>query len=102
MTRYDAVNRKAPALFKPRASNSYFGGFKINKAPRSHFSVNNCNNVLFENISIDSVSDDAKLDAHNTDAFDVSASTDITIRESTIINGDDCIAVNGGKCLIYS
>ncbi|KAI8139165.1 pectin lyase fold/virulence factor [Fennellomyces sp. T-0311] len=93
---YDAVNRKAPPLFKPRASNSYFGGFKINKAPRSHFSVNNCDNVLFEKISIDTVSDDAELDAHNTDAFDVSDSVDITIRASTIINGDDCIAVNGG------
>ncbi|KAG2217134.1 hypothetical protein INT45_008849 [Circinella minor] len=93
---YDAVNRKAPPLFKPRASNSYFGGFSIVKAPRSHFSVNNCENVVFEKININTVSDDEEKDAHNTDAFDVSDSTGIIIQHSTIVNGDDCIAVNGG------
>ena len=67
------------------------------KAPRSHFSVNNCENVVFENININTVSDNEKLDAHNTDAFDVSQSADIIIRSSTIVNGDDCIAVNAGK-----
>ncbi|KAJ8662589.1 hypothetical protein O0I10_001550 [Lichtheimia ornata] len=91
---YDAKNRKAPPLFKPKATNSYFGGFKIVKAPRSHFSVNNCKNVVFEQININTVSDDAELDAHNTDAFDVSQSQDIVIQDSTIVNGDDCIAVN--------
>ncbi|KAI9262290.1 pectin lyase fold/virulence factor [Phascolomyces articulosus] len=93
---YDAVNRKAPPLFKPRASNSYFGGFSIVKAPRSHFSVNNCENVVFDNININTVSDDEEKDAHNTDAFDVSDSTGIVIQNSKIVNGDDCIAVNGG------
>ncbi|KAI9498417.1 pectin lyase fold/virulence factor [Zychaea mexicana] len=93
---YDAVNRKAPPLFKPRASNSYFGGFSIVKAPRSHFSVNNCENVVFEHLNINTVSDDEEKDAHNTDAFDVSDSTGVVIQSSTIVNGDDCIAVNGG------
>ncbi|KAI8137320.1 pectin lyase fold/virulence factor [Fennellomyces sp. T-0311] len=93
---YNAKNRKAPPLFKPKATNSYFGGFSIVKAPRSHFSVNNCENVVFENIKINTVSDNAELDAHNTDAFDVSQSEDIIIRSSTIVNGDDCIAVNAG------
>ena len=95
MYRYDAVNRNAPPLFKPRATNSYFGGFSIVKAPRSHFSVNNCKNVVFEKLNINTVSDNKKKDAHNTDAFDVSDSTGIVIQHSTIVNGDDCIAVNG-------
>lgn len=94
--RYDAKNRNAPPLFKPKATNSYFGGFKIVKAPRSHFSVNGCKNVVFEQININTVSDDEELDAHNTDAFDVSQSQDIVIQDSTIVNGDDCIAVNRG------
>ena len=41
------------------------------------------------------MSDDEEKDAHNTDAFDVSDSTGIIIQHSTIVNGDDCIAVNG-------
>lgn len=94
--RYDAQNRNAPPLFKPKATNSYFGGFNIKQAPRAHFSVNGCENVLFEKINIHTVSNNSEYDAHNTDAFDVSDSSDITIRSSTIVNGDDCIAVNAG------
>ncbi|ORZ01671.1 pectin lyase fold/virulence factor [Syncephalastrum racemosum] len=93
---YDAVNRNAPPLFKPKATNSRFAGFSIKQAPRSHFSVNGCNNVVFESIKINTVSSDAEKDAHNTDAFDVSSSQNIIIKSSTIVNGDDCIAVNGG------
>ncbi|KAL0073415.1 glycoside hydrolase family 28 protein [Phycomyces blakesleeanus] len=93
---YNAANKNAPVVFKPKASNSYFGGFTIKQAPRAHFSVNGCSNTIFENLTINTISSNAKYPAKNTDAFDVSASSDITIRNSNIVNGDDCIAVNGG------
>ncbi|KAI9014333.1 pectin lyase fold/virulence factor [Phycomyces nitens] len=93
---YNAENKNAPVVFKPKATNSYFGGFTIKQAPRAHFSVNNCVNTLFESLTINTVSSSTSYPAKNTDAFDVSSSSDITIRSSNIVNGDDCIAVNGG------
>jgi len=33
---------------------------------------------------------------HNTDAFDVGNSDDITITGATVYNQDDCLAVNSG------
>ncbi|KAG8806006.1 hypothetical protein FRC19_007517, partial [Serendipita sp. 401] len=33
---------------------------------------------------------------HNTDGFDVSHSTDLTITGCTVINQDDCVAINSG------
>ncbi|ORY97707.1 pectin lyase fold/virulence factor [Syncephalastrum racemosum] len=93
---YDAVNRNAPPLFKPKATNSQFSGFTIKQAPRSHFSINGCDNVLFDSLTLHTVSTNSKKDAHNTDAFDVSGSQNIVIQHSTITNGDDCIAVNNG------
>ncbi|KAI9031612.1 pectin lyase fold/virulence factor [Phycomyces nitens] len=93
---YNAVNRNAPVVFKPKATNSYFGGFTIKQAPRAHFSINGCSNTIFENLTINTVSSNSNYPAKNTDAFDVSGSTGITIRNSNIVNGDDCIAVNGG------
>ncbi|KAL1935289.1 hypothetical protein VTP01DRAFT_4429 [Rhizomucor pusillus] len=93
---YNAQNRNAPPLFKPKVSNSYFGGFSIKNAPRSHFSVNGCENVVFEHLTLNTVSSNSKYPAKNTDAFDVSDSTGIVIQSSSITNGDDCIAVNHG------
>ncbi|KAL0088316.1 glycoside hydrolase family 28 protein [Phycomyces blakesleeanus] len=93
---YNAKNKNAPVVFKPKATNSYFGGFTIKQAPRAHFSVNGCKNTIFENLTIHTVSANSNYPAKNTDAFDVSASSGITIRNSNIVNGDDCIAVNGG------
>ncbi|KAI9015730.1 pectin lyase fold/virulence factor [Phycomyces nitens] len=93
---YDAANNKAPTLFKIKATNSYFGGFHVKQAPRAHFSVNGSKNLTIENLSLNTVSKNANKPAKNTDAFDVSGASDIIIRNSNIVNGDDCIAVNGG------
>ncbi|EIW78097.1 hypothetical protein CONPUDRAFT_75768 [Coniophora puteana RWD-64-598 SS2] len=38
---------------------------------------------------------------HNTDGFDVSAN-DLTITNSTVINQDDCLAINRGTNLVFS
>ncbi|ORZ01670.1 pectin lyase fold/virulence factor [Syncephalastrum racemosum] len=92
---YDAKNHNAPPLFKPKATNSRFSGFSIKQAPRSHFSINGCDTVTFEKLTLHTVSSSDNA-AKNTDAFDVSGSSNVAIQDSTITNGDDCIAVNAG------
>lgn len=37
---------------------------------------------------------------HNTDGFDISESTGVTIKNAVVKNQDDCIAINSGEvCL---
>jgi len=38
---------------------------------------------------------------HNTDGFDLSGSTGITVKNSVIKNQDDCVAVNQGSDLYF-
>ncbi|EUC65131.1 endo-polygalacturonase [Rhizoctonia solani AG-3 Rhs1AP] len=43
---------------------------------------------------------DGKAAGHNTDGFDVSVS-DLTIEDSTVINQDDCLAINKGSNIVF-
>jgi polygalacturonase len=37
--------------------------------------------------------------AHNTDGFDVSGSTNVTIHDNTVLNQDDCVAITSGDSI---
>ncbi|KAK7386216.1 hypothetical protein VNO78_26276 [Psophocarpus tetragonolobus] len=63
----------------------------ITNSPRAHISVDYCKGAIFSNISIY-----APGDSPNTDGFDIHGSSNISIQDSTIQTGDDCIAINGG------
>ncbi|XP_027337006.1 probable polygalacturonase At3g15720 [Abrus precatorius] len=63
--------------------------------PGSHISVNGCEGAKFSQINIH-----APQESPNTDGFDISASKNILIQDSTIGTGDDCIAINGGSSYI--
>lgn len=39
---------------------------------------------------------------HNTDAFDVGSSSDITITGAKVYNNDDCLAVNSGTNIAFN
>ncbi|WJX88743.1 hypothetical protein P8452_70795 [Trifolium repens] len=68
---------------------------KIINSPRAHISIDNCNGATFSNIVVQS-----PQDSPNTDGFDISDSKNISIEDSTIQTGDDCIAINGGSSYI--
>ncbi|KEH18033.1 probable polygalacturonase At3g15720 [Medicago truncatula] len=68
---------------------------RILNSPKSHVSVNMCNHSTFSHISINSAAA-----SPNTDGFDISRSNNISIENSKIRSGDDCIAVNGGSFFI--
>ncbi|KAL2319400.1 hypothetical protein Fmac_028369 [Flemingia macrophylla] len=60
-------------------------------SPGAHISVNACDGAKFSQIRIT-----APENSPNTDGFDIAMSKDITIQDSTIGTGDDCVAINGG------
>ncbi|CAE6451101.1 unnamed protein product [Rhizoctonia solani] len=80
---------------------------KVLNSPAQVFSMGNDASLLVSNINIDNSAGNAanslsggKPAAHNTDGFDVSTN-DVTIQDSTIINQDDCIAINKGSNIIF-
>lgn len=38
---------------------------------------------------------------HNTDGFDISSSTGITVKNSVVKNQDDCVAINQGSNMLF-
>lgn len=69
-------------------------GLNVKNTPVQAFSVQSDNPVL-NRITIDN-SDGDDNGGHNTDAFDVSESNGVTIRDAVVRNQDDCLAVNSG------
>ncbi|CAE6393788.1 unnamed protein product [Rhizoctonia solani] len=76
---------------------------KVLNSPAQVFSLGNDATLLVSNINIDNSAGNSpnslsggKPAAHNTDGFDVSTN-DVTIQGSTIVNQDDCIAINKGS-----
>ncbi|KAK7329460.1 hypothetical protein VNO77_23629 [Canavalia gladiata] len=64
-------------------------------SPRNHISIDGCKDSTFSNLLII-----APEDSPNTDGIDIAESTNITIHQSTIKTGDDCIAINSGSSFI--
>ncbi|KIK71357.1 glycoside hydrolase family 28 protein [Collybiopsis luxurians FD-317 M1] len=56
--------------------------------------------LVLNSITIDNSDGDTDSLGHNTDGFDVSASS-ITIKNSIVKNQDDCIAINSGSSITF-
>ncbi|KAI8352819.1 pectin lyase fold/virulence factor [Choanephora cucurbitarum] len=92
---WDAKNRSAPTVLRMTVDgNSTFANFKILQAPRAHIGVTRCDGVTLNKITINTVSKSSN-DAHNTDAVDISNSKNVKWTNSIVVNGDDCMAING-------
>ncbi|XP_018324161.1 polygalacturonase-like [Agrilus planipennis] len=85
-----------PKFFKAgKLNHSVIKNINIYNSPVHVFSINNCQNLTVQSVLID----DSKGDSgggHNTDGFDISDSSQITIKNSKIYNQDDCLAINSG------
>ncbi|XP_058195049.1 probable polygalacturonase At3g15720 [Rhododendron vialii] len=64
---------------------------RITNAPQNHISMTNCADITISNINITTPGT-----VPNTDGIDISLSTRVTIQDSVIKTGDDCIALNTG------
>ncbi|KAG8629815.1 hypothetical protein KVT40_001434 [Elsinoe batatas] len=76
---------------------------KIKNWPVHLFSISGCNNVDMFDLYLDNSDGFAPNyrsnglpAAHNSDGFDLISSTDFTIRDSVVLNQDDCVAITSG------
>ncbi|KAJ5666971.1 hypothetical protein N7462_011380 [Penicillium macrosclerotiorum] len=79
---------------------SIITGLNIKNTPVQAFSVQS-DNLVLSSITIDN-SDGDDNGGHNTDGFDVSESTGVTIRNAVVKNQDDCLAINSGSNIIFT
>lgn len=75
-----------------RTNGGLFENLHIINSPFWHHMVINSSNVEFRNISIHSLSFSSAA-AANTDGWDIYRSDHITIRDSVIVNDDDCVSL---------
>ncbi|KAF4628804.1 hypothetical protein G7Y89_g9351 [Cudoniella acicularis] len=71
--------------------NSAISNLVLRYSPEYYHFVANSTNVVFDNINIAGASKSANV-AKNTDGWDTYRSSDITIQNSVINNGDDCVS----------
>ncbi|KAJ8913485.1 hypothetical protein NQ315_013865 [Exocentrus adspersus] len=89
-----------PKFFSAKLKNSEIHKLNVKNTPVQAFSINGCENLVIQDVTIDNSAGDSG-GGHNTDAFDVGKSSDVTIKHCTIKNQDDCLAVNSGKNIIF-
>lgn len=81
---------------------STISGINILNSPVQVFSINGASGLTLSNIHIDNSAGDAGKLGHNTDAFDVGSSSDITISGANVQNQDDCLAINSGTGITFT
>jgi polygalacturonase len=81
----------------------------IQNWPTHLFSISSCSNTIFRNLLMDNSAGDAPnaisgglAAAHNSDGFDMSSSSNMTITDSTVYNQDDCVAITSGNNVTVS
>ncbi|CAE6424105.1 unnamed protein product [Rhizoctonia solani] len=88
-------------------SSGTFTNLIIKNSPQQCFSFGNDAALTVSKVTVDNSDGNSanslsngKPAGHNTDGFDVSVS-DLTIEDSTVINQDDCLAINKGSNIIF-
>nr|O42824.1 RecName: Full=Polygalacturonase; Short=PG; AltName: Full=Pectinase; Flags: Precursor [Penicillium janthinellum]BAA24524.1 polygalacturonase [Penicillium janthinellum] len=79
---------------------STISGLNIKNTPVQAFSIQS-DNLIIDGVTIDN-SDGDENGGHNTDGFDISESTGVTIRNAVVKNQDDCIAINSGQNIYFT
>ncbi|KUJ08968.1 endopolygalacturonase [Mollisia scopiformis] len=80
---------------------SIIENLSVLNTPVQAFSIDGANGLTLSHITIDNSAGDTG-GGHNTDAFDVGDSTDVTIANAIVQNQDDCLAVNSGTSITFT
>lgn len=88
-------------------TSSTISGITLKNTPVQGFSIDGAKGLTLSDITIDNKDGDATDSdgdalGHNTDAFDVGDSSDVTISGATIYNQDDCLAINSGTGITFT
>ncbi|KAK5675681.1 hypothetical protein LTS10_011781 [Elasticomyces elasticus] len=89
--------------------NSVVKNLYIQNYPTHCFSISGSAGLIMENIVLNNTAGEAPNDrsgglaaAHNTDGFDLSSCNNTIIRDSTVLNQDDCVAITSGDHITVS
>ncbi|TKA30620.1 hypothetical protein B0A50_02340, partial [Salinomyces thailandicus] len=89
--------------------NSVIKDLYIMNYPTHCFSVSGCDGLVMENIFLNQTAgaapnnrSDGLAAAHNTDGFDISSCNNTVVKNSTVLNQDDCVAVTSGDHVTVS
>lgn len=81
----------------------------IQNYPVHCFTISGSAGLVLENITLNNTAGNAPNNrsdglpaAHNSDGFDISGSTNTILRDSTVLNQDDCVAVTSGDGITVS
>ncbi|KAJ7493985.1 glycoside hydrolase family 28 protein [Mycena latifolia] len=79
-----------------RSSGITISNLRFTNPPKFFHSVTSVStNVVYDSLRLDSTSTSTAV-ATNTDGFDVGTTTFVTIRNTTVVNQDDCVAIKPG------
>ncbi|XP_047338998.1 polygalacturonase-like [Impatiens glandulifera] len=73
------------------SNNIFISGLASSNSQKFHIAINGCKNVKLQNLKVS-----APANSPNTDGVHVSSSSGVTILNSRISTGDDCISVGPG------
>ncbi|CAH2046422.1 unnamed protein product [Thlaspi arvense] len=88
----ETIDKRPTALEFRNCNNLNISGITSIDSPRNHISINNCDKVMISNIQLF-----APEKSPNTDGINISFSTNVSISNSIIGTGDDCIALKTGS-----
>lgn len=93
----DDEDYQRPTLFVvDGGSDLTISGFSMLNPPNVFHSVSgDAKNVLYSNLNLSAIST-SDNDAKNTDAWDIGASSYVTVTDVTVLNDDDCVAFKPG------
>ena len=81
----------------------------IQNYPVHCFSISGSNGLVVENIFLNNTAGEAPNSrsnglaaAHNTDGFDISSTDGMILRDSRVLNQDDCVAITSGNNITVS
>ncbi|KAJ5489307.1 endopolygalacturonase [Penicillium diatomitis] len=80
---------------------SYINNLYIENTPVQAVSINGCNGLTINQMTIDNKAGDS-AGGHNTDGFDIGSSSNIVINGAKVYNQDDCVAINSGTDITFS
>ncbi|XP_050300104.1 polygalacturonase-like [Anthonomus grandis grandis] len=93
--------KKKPKFLRIKTTGgSTLKDIKLLNCPHQCVSINSASDTTIDNFYLELSAGDT-AGGHNTDGFDISSSTGITIENSIVKNQDDCVAVNQGSNMIF-
>lgn len=86
--------------------NSVIKDLYIQNYPVHCFTISGSDGLILENITLNNTSGDAPNSrsnglaaSHNSDGFDISSTNGLILRNSTVLNQDDCVAITSGDSI---